>query len=161
MEVRLSPVTLTATHSFADFCSTRRDQGCDITALQLGAYGCISRFPTKADAEYAAESFKQAARNWALGPVQFKRVLTRGDAFFSVVYFVNTPEGKTFAKAFFLNSPAKSRLDKIYPRAFKYRYRNAMASIFCHELGQVLGLRHEFAGQMEAYARPIGLLGHS
>ncbi|UPK95827.1 hypothetical protein LCI18_006762 [Fusarium solani-melongenae] len=151
-------------HSSAYFCSTQSHENCGIASLQVGSYDRISRyptnatlpyfidmnsFPTKADAEYAAKSFEQAAANWALGPVQFKRELTRRDAFFSVVYFVGTPEDRSLAKAFFPNCPAKSRLVKVYPRAFIFR--DAMVNIFCHELGHVLGLRHEFAGQREAY----------
>ncbi|RSL66591.1 hypothetical protein CEP54_003695 [Fusarium duplospermum] len=111
----------------------------------------MNSFPTKAEAEYAAKSFEQAARNWALGPVQFKRELTRRDAFFSVVYFVDTTEDRTLATAFFPNCPAKSRVVKVYPRAFTFTFREALVNIFCHELGHVLGLRHEFAAQREAY----------
>ncbi|KAJ4198705.1 hypothetical protein NW767_008695 [Fusarium falciforme] len=143
-------------------CTTQHHETASCTAAQLGSNGCISRysvnatlryfvdldgFQAKADGEYVAACFEVATQAWSLGPVQFKRSFDRKDAFFSVVYSSDAPNDRTLAAAFFPNCPAESRMVKVFPLAFVFR--DAMVNTFCHELGHVLGLRHEFAAQTE------------
>ncbi|RSL38123.1 hypothetical protein CEP53_015154 [Fusarium sp. AF-6] len=153
-------------HPFAHHCST---QGYETgpgssTALQIGSSGFISiyaadttipyfidlhSFPTEADARHVADSFWKATQAWNLDHVRFTRVFIQDAAFFSVIHFVGAPGDKTLAEAFFPNSPVESRVVKVYDRAFLFP--EAMVNIFCHELGHVLGLRHEFAAQREMH----------
>lgn len=74
-------------------------------------------------------------------------LVDRKDAFCPVVYSSDAPNNRTLAAAFFPNCPAELRMVKVFPLAFVFR--DAMVNTFCHELGLVLGLRHEFAAHME------------
>ncbi|KAK6359930.1 hypothetical protein TWF696_001056 [Orbilia brochopaga] len=168
-QLEISPgASLSAT---AYHCRTQPDQPFNYTAIQLGYHGRISRyyagvtisyyvgcdtFPTSEDAEYVAKCFKDATQAWDAIPVKFERVSARDDAFFSVLFSKHAPDGSTPAKAFFPNSPPERRTVTVYSVAFAYR--DAMVNIFCHELGHVLGLRHEFAAVSEL-DRPSVLWG--
>ncbi|KAF4335847.1 ATPase P-type K Mg Cd Cu Zn Na Ca Na H-transporter [Fusarium beomiforme] len=65
------------------------------------------------------------------------------------------PNGIFFAESFFPDS--KRRTLSIFKNAFKRNYRKFMSNILRHELGHVLGLRHEEAGTMESRIPSVAL----
>jgi hypothetical protein len=127
--------------------------------LQLGLYVTCSRwvpgsvirwaafrtgFGSLEDANFAAQQLHMAAKNWndAKIGVTFEWVESIKDAAFVLCY--GGDGGTTLAEAFFPNS---NRLNTvyIYSQAFDKDWRDNMRKVFTHELGHVLGLRHEFA----------------
>lgn len=145
-------------------CNTQQNVTVNPAALQLGFNGRISRysfgatiryyfeldtFQPPADGEYAAKCFELAIRAWRPMPVQFKRVFARKEAFFTIVGSPKN-DGSNFARAFFPSDPPDKRRVKVYSLAFSPEYRMALVNVFCHELGHVLGLRHEFAALKES-----------
>ncbi|KAI9779502.1 MAG: hypothetical protein M1839_007310 [Geoglossum umbratile] len=100
-------------------------------------------FPSPGDKDYAAQSFQQAADEWnALGlGVTISQTTTEASANFNLVYEKGDPG--EFAKAFF---PHQTQKDVImYEYALDTNRRGFLKNVFMHELGHVLGLRHEFA----------------
>lgn len=98
------------------------------------------------DALYATVKFAEAAKTWNdlnLG-VSFLQIDSPRAAAFTIEY--NGDNGDTLAEAFFPNPKLSNHL-YVYSRAFQADAREYMASIFEHELGHVLGLRHEFAAE--------------
>ncbi|EWZ95679.1 hypothetical protein FOCG_17045 [Fusarium oxysporum f. sp. radicis-lycopersici 26381] len=156
-------------------CTTQRPLPVEIPtslsplALQIGFNGKIPRwkkdqtvqfatlsegYPTRSQAELAAYRLNEAATQWNdynIG-VTFKWVDEVEDAAFVLAY--GGDAGTTLAEAFFPNSNDLSTLF-VYQRAFQPGSINYLANIFLHELGHVLGLRHEFAAQ-EGEAVPFG-----
>ncbi|KAJ6257490.1 hypothetical protein Dda_7275 [Drechslerella dactyloides] len=132
----------------------------DTSAILVGCNNSISRYAAGATLQYyfdldtfetqkegrrALRHFKKAISAWRPVPVRFKRVYKRGEAFFSVV--ASNYDRRVYAEAFFPNDPVESRVLTVYPLAFQNH--KAMYNVFCHELGHMLGLRHEFAGVSE------------
>lgn len=76
--------------------------------------------------------------------VKFKWVDSLEDAAF--VHACEGNGGDTLAKAFFSNSQDHNTMF-IYQLAFQPNRINYMTSIFLHELGHVVGVRHELANQ--------------
>ncbi|EKG15282.1 Peptidase M10 metallopeptidase [Macrophomina phaseolina MS6] len=98
-------------------------------------------------AYYAAHQLVQAAERWNkmdIG-IQFKWVDKLDDAAFALAY--GADGGSTLCKGFFPNSRDLNTLF-VYQRAFKAGFVNNMENMFLHELGHILGLRHEFANQL-------------
>lgn len=128
-------------------------------ALQIGFNGKIPRwkknqtvqfatfsegYPTPNQALLAAYRLNEAANEWNdlnVG-VTLKWVDEVEDAAFVLAY--GGDAGTTLAEAFFPNSNDLSTLF-VYQRAFQLGSINYLVNIFLHELGHVLGLRHEFA----------------
>lgn len=54
-------------------------------------------------------------------------------------------DGRTLAQAFFSSSDLNDRRLIMCELAFEQKYIGSLFNIFCHELGHILGLRHEFA----------------
>ena len=101
-------------------------------------------YPTPQHAVYAAKQLWQAAQTWnsiKVG-VQFKWVSTWAEADFALAY--GGDKGGVLAEAFFPNDTHLNTLF-VYKRAFDQDTINYQPNIFEHELGHVLGLRHEFA----------------
>ncbi|KAK3725876.1 hypothetical protein LTR37_000024 [Vermiconidia calcicola] len=72
----------------------------------------------------------------------------RDSANFYLRYMINPPEEPTvLAKAFFPNQVGQDVI--VYSCAFEPDNRSTMKVVFLHELGHVLGLRHEFAIELE------------
>ncbi|KAK6430749.1 hypothetical protein LTR95_013093 [Oleoguttula sp. CCFEE 5521] len=96
------------------------------------------------DAVYAARQLNRAALYWnslKVG-VTFKWVARLADAEFVLGY--GGDQGNTVARAFFPNANDLNNLF-VYKRAFDSDTKPVMWRFFLHELGHVLGLRHEFA----------------
>ncbi|KAH8588336.1 hypothetical protein B0O99DRAFT_525216 [Bisporella sp. PMI_857] len=101
-------------------------------------------FPTPYHAAFAAYKLNEAAIQWNslnIG-VTFKWVSKLEDAAFVLAY--GGDGGTTLAKAFFPNSNDLNTMF-VYQRAFDAGISPYQTNIFLHELGHVLGLRHEFA----------------
>ncbi|OQO08921.1 hypothetical protein B0A48_05811 [Cryoendolithus antarcticus] len=127
--------------------------------LWLGTWGTIPRWNKGAeinfaaysggydksdDAVYAARQLNRAALYWnslKVG-VTFKWVGRLADAEFVLGY--GGDQGNTVARAFFPNANDLNNLF-VYKRAFDADTKPVMWRFFLHELGHVLGLRHEFA----------------
>lgn len=136
------------------------------TALQVGLGKDIPRWktgPTKTVnfavlangypkpelAFLAANKLHEAANEWNalnLG-VQLKWVYKIEDAAFVLTYAKEVRPG-TLAAAFFPNNVDLNVLN-VYPAAFEEGTVQYLKNIFLHELGHVLGLRHEFAPERE------------
>jgi len=95
-------------------------------------------------AYYAAYRLYQAAEKWnSLDTgVKFHYVNRLEDAAFVLAY--GGDGGSTAGRAFFPNSNDLNTVF-VYQRAFEAGFVNNMTNVFLHELGHVLGLRHEFA----------------
>lgn len=131
------------------------------TEINLGWQGIIPRwkagsvvtwaanpddYDSPADAAYAESQLAAAAEAWnalMLG-VTFAKAPDPAKAVFTMQY--NGDNGGTLAEAFFPNTKLTNRLF-VYSRAFKADARGFMSNILQHELGHVLGLRHEFAAE--------------
>jgi hypothetical protein len=106
----------------------------------------VDTFPDTTKAKFAAKEFQAAADSWAKLQIglAFSETTNRDNANFYLVYQVNTQfnEG-VLAQAFF---PHKVDQDVIvYSHAFEGRNPSILKEIFQHEIGHILGLRHEFA----------------
>ena len=133
----------------------------DPNALWVGIGGVIPRwkkgsivnfaayaggYPTPDMAVFAAYRLWYAAQAWNKADVgvTFKWVTPLADAEFVLGY--GGDGGSTLARSFFPNSADLNHL-YVYKLAFDPKYLNYQTNIFEHELGHVIGLRHEFADQ--------------
>ncbi|KAI1801575.1 hypothetical protein F4811DRAFT_533949 [Daldinia bambusicola] len=99
----------------------------------------------------ANEKLDAAAQEWNRGQigVRFKRVGDHEKAVFRLVY---SASGSNYlATAFFPNAAPSSRQLILYNVAFKEvnGCYDSMTGLFCHELGHILGVRHELAHEKE------------
>lgn len=138
----------------------------DPLALQVGFNGEIPRwkpgsvinyavyangFPSAGDAQHAAEQLCRAANEWNsrnIG-VTFEWVAKLEDACFVLSY--GGTNGSLLAVAFFPNGNDLNNV-QVFQGAFTTAWRPHMWEVFTHELGHVLGLRHEFAVEKEGGA---------
>lgn len=123
----------------------------DNTPPRTLRYFVLNRtFPNNEYAEYAAVSMEGASKEWNdlnLG-VTFTATTDRSTANFYVVYENSTPELRgVLASAFFPNEINQDIT--IYSFAFEPANRDIMQGVLLHELGHVLGLRHEHALERE------------
>ncbi|KAF2789837.1 zincin [Melanomma pulvis-pyrius CBS 109.77] len=102
-------------------------------------------FKDDEDANFAATHLQIAAERWNslnIG-VTFEWVALAKDATFVLCH--GGSNGSTLAQAFYPNPNDLSYL-LVYNAAFSLRgWKENMWKVFTHELGHVLGLRHEFA----------------
>ncbi|KAI9157902.1 putative matrix metalloproteinase-11 protein [Paramyrothecium foliicola] len=102
-------------------------------------------FKTPADAEYAAQHLNMAFQKWnelSVG-VSFEWVSNAADATFALWH--GGSQGGVLASAFFPN-PNDMSMMMVYSAAFSMpKWKANLWKVFMHELGHVLGLRHEFA----------------
>ncbi|KAL3493939.1 hypothetical protein BJX62DRAFT_234794 [Aspergillus germanicus] len=107
-------------------------------------------YPNLEMALLAANKLNEAAEEWNalnLG-VKFAWVEKIADAAFLLTFAPQRSPG-TLAEAFFPNDIDLNSLI-VYPFAFQPGKVQYLKNIFLHELGHVLGLRHEFAPEFEA-----------
>ncbi|PYI00167.1 zincin [Aspergillus ellipticus CBS 707.79] len=105
-------------------------------------------YPRPGLALLAANALKEAADDWnklEFG-VKFKWVEHIDDAAFVLSYAGD--QGSVLAQAFFPNEDDLSYLN-VYSAAFQPGTIQYLKNIFLHELGHVLGFRHEFAPERE------------
>ncbi|KAF4447076.1 putative matrix metalloproteinase-11 protein [Fusarium austroafricanum] len=102
-------------------------------------------FRTPADADYAAQHLHMACQKWNefnVG-VTFEWVTKPADATFALWH--GGSQGGVLASAFFPNPNDMSNM-LVYNAAFAMpKWKANLWKVFMHELGHVLGLRHEFA----------------
>jgi hypothetical protein len=108
-------------------------------------------FPTIDYAAHATTSIVIAAAKWnnlCGGNVpKFEQVHEISAAVFQLKYADKPFNGNAaFAHAF---CPGASPTVSVYASSFQNKYRDSLVNIFCHELGHVLGARHEFAPEDE------------
>jgi hypothetical protein len=106
-------------------------------------------YPTPSHATYAANQFNAAAEEWNslnVG-VTFEWVTDLEDAAFVLSYGGN--QGTVLAESFFPNQEPLNTVF-VYQGAFQPGSVDIQQAIFLHEIGHILGLRHEFAD------RPFG-----
>ncbi|KAF9780692.1 hypothetical protein IL306_015057, partial [Fusarium sp. DS 682] len=115
----------------------------------------VDSFPSQRSARFAERALDKAAGDWNSRDVgiRFQSLKHEGQAVFTLKYYP-APNG-LFAESFFPDS--KRRTLSIFKYAFKKAYRKFMANIFRHELGHVLGLRHEEAGTRESKIPSVAL----
>lgn len=105
-------------------------------------------FASPQDADHAATHLALAAKTWneAGVGVTFEWVALAKDATFVLCH--GGAKGGVLASAFFPNSNDLDYLF-VYSSAFRTSWKPHMWKVFLHELGHVLGLRHEFAIERE------------
>ncbi|EXJ63189.1 hypothetical protein A1O7_03635 [Cladophialophora yegresii CBS 114405] len=117
-------------------------------------------YPNQEDAIYAANALIEAADSWNAVDfgVQFNWVPNLEDAAFVLAY--GKDKGSVLASAYFPNAEPLNTV-WVYSFAFdkeprvgrdgvtKFKNYEIMKNVFQHELGHVLGLRHEFAIERE------------
>ncbi|KAF4443319.1 calcium-translocating P-type ATPase [Fusarium austroafricanum] len=115
----------------------------------------VQSFPSRGSARFAKRALDKAAGDWNSRNVgiQFQSLKHEGQAVFILKYYP-APNG-LFAESFFPDS--KRRILSIFKYAFKKTHRKFMANIFRHELGHILGLRHEEAGTRESNIPSVAL----
>lgn len=160
-------------------CATESSLG-SVAEIYLGINNTIGRwkwgshiefnvnfhsFPPRVDMLHAKRSLDRAAREWNKGilGVQFVPVANDKPAVFQLTYSSDgdSDEGSdsgdgngsdkgALAVAFFPRDLHALEKLFVYPLAFQEKHKPNMTNVFCHELGHILGLRHEFAPQKEA-----------
>ncbi|KAK4671391.1 hypothetical protein QC764_0094760 [Podospora pseudoanserina] len=104
-----------------------------------------SGFKTPSDASYAATHLNLACQKWndlSIG-VTFEWVTDPKDATFALCH--GGDSGGTLASAFFPNANDLNMMLVYNPVFSMPRWKANLWKVFTHELGHVLGLRHEFA----------------
>ncbi|KAF2731455.1 hypothetical protein EJ04DRAFT_442969 [Polyplosphaeria fusca] len=107
-------------------------------------------FASDADHKYTADSFQAAANQWnAIGfGVNISAAPEKALAHFLVKYYKPRPnnvdkDSGTIASAFFPNEVKEVRIyDKTLTEA---KWREILMNSLLHEIGHIIGLRHEFA----------------
>ncbi|KAG7285412.1 hypothetical protein NEMBOFW57_010039 [Staphylotrichum longicolle] len=102
-------------------------------------------FPSSKWAIFAQDALVEAAQDWTnrhVG-VQFRLVEQGERAVFALKYRDFRAPSQFLAESFFPDF--KYRIMYVFRVAFHREYRRYMANVFRHELGHVLGLRHEGA----------------
>ncbi|KAL7939084.1 hypothetical protein V8C35DRAFT_285658 [Trichoderma chlorosporum] len=104
---------------------------------------CKETFPSSLS-PLIEDGMKAAIDLWQFNDVSFKQVDRNDLATFAVTYDTRDYRGyrrKVYASAFFPNEKCRELI--IYPRSCKEP--DFLANILAHEIGHILGLRHEFA----------------
>ncbi|KAJ9299064.1 hypothetical protein DTO271G3_3306 [Paecilomyces variotii] len=143
-------------------CATEESAGEDISSIRLGMGTaiwrwvrastvtftvCAESFPSCDKATYATGKLVEAAALWKGTGVTFRLVDRDCPATFRLVYrqMPASRDNRTLAQSFFPNADTpESRTLFVYSAAFREDNKKYMANFFAHEIGHILGLRHEF-----------------
>ncbi|RYP10798.1 hypothetical protein DL764_000420 [Monosporascus ibericus] len=111
---------------------------------------CAKTFPTPDMATYTAGKLAEAISMWKGKGVRFQQVYPTCKATFKVIY-EDKPVydcANVYAEAFFPSeySPMERSL-RVYGLALNEGNRGYLANILSHEIGHIMGLRHEFAAK--------------
>jgi hypothetical protein len=111
----------------------------------------IDTFPSPSVAQIAAKEFQAAAESWnelELG-VSISETTDQGAVNFNLVYKVNHPnlDRGMLAQAFFPHETNEEVI--VFKLALGPQYLPTLKNIFQHEIGHILGLRHELAVENE------------
>lgn len=163
-------------------CITQRGDPISTASIVVGLFTSIPRwklgsvinfatsadgYPTPADAVYAANQLIAAADEWnsyKIG-VRFNWVANVDDAAFVLAY--GGEQDTVLASAFFPNAKPLNTL-LVYKYGFDKNVQDGgwtnysiLKNVFLHELGHVLGLRHEFAMDANRYEGGAFRLGQT
>lgn len=140
--------------------------------VQVGLYKIIGRwaqdsvitynvdsasFPTPETLDHTLSALGWATEEWngvCKAYVRFERVANDSPAVFQLRYETKdkNTNSSTLAQAFYPSPQSKhsqQRALTVYSLCFKPEHYGHMRNVFLHELGHILGLRHEFAGEVE------------
>ena len=113
---------------------------------QLQYFLDVAGFPSAERADQAAQAFQKAADEWNALNLGIKIVATedQASASFNLRHWKpDDPKDFTLAVGFFPNEVGQDVW--VYSTSFQPKYINRLPNIFAHEIGHILGLRHEFA----------------
>jgi hypothetical protein len=113
---------------------------------------CTETFPNPDDAVFNTNQLTKAISMWGSIGVTFKQVKRDSAANFRVVYRNLPVSGETnvLASAFLPNNGSpEDRTLHIYRLAFTEKHVNNQANFLAHEVGHILGFRHEFSMEKE------------
>lgn len=129
---------------------------------KLEYYVQVESFPSPDQAKIAADTFQKAANSWNeldIGII-ISKTTDQSSANFYLIYKVNPRVGpgvNTLASAFFPHEIDQDVI--VYKRSFDPDGLPILKNIFQHEIGHILGLRHEFAitgDQERSWLKPEG-----
>ncbi|KAI8623578.1 hypothetical protein F5Y19DRAFT_457969 [Xylariaceae sp. FL1651] len=146
-------------------CHTGTSSAAGLASLNIGWNDVIPRWKTGSiltfngdrgsflcdqDYQVACNALTQAAKRWngeISRHVTLKPVEEHEPAVFQLVYRQDRVggNGKTYATAFSPDTPPQCRKLFVYAKSFESDNVDFMTNIFYHEIGHILGLRHEFA----------------
>lgn len=109
---------------------------------ELSYVVCVDSFPA-ALSSLVEDSMKAAIGMWKGVGVSFKQVARDDPATFAVIY--ENRNRNAYACSFFPNELSRELI--IYPPSLQKT--NYLSNILAHEVGHILGLRHEFAHKRE------------
>ncbi|KAI2782181.1 hypothetical protein F4815DRAFT_463994 [Daldinia loculata] len=119
-------------------------------------------FPSNGDADHAVKSLEKAASEWNKGKIgiQFEKVADDKPAVFQLVYS-SKYDPSQLAYSFLPGYPPEKQRLYVCAPCFNREepHHEYMANVFCHELGHILGLRHEFADIRNERRWPSLLVG--
>ncbi|KAJ8127574.1 hypothetical protein O1611_g6063 [Lasiodiplodia mahajangana] len=109
--------------------------------------------------EEIAEAFDKGVTQWAEVPVHFSRVYNPAEAWFTMKFSKKGFNTLTMARSFPPNAYQHQRILWVCPPALWLKYIGELDRTFEHEIGHILGLRHENPTEPEAMESPSVTFG--